>query len=56
MVPMGKDVKAGVVAAMSGCVAIGVGKGSIIGKPCGAHAEQRIRMKRNTRDFIFNLP
>jgi hypothetical protein len=53
MVSMGKDVKAGVVAVMSGCVSIGVEEGSIIGKPCGVHAEQRIRMKRKTRDFIF---
>ena len=52
MVSMGKDEKAGVVTAMSGCVAIGVGEGSIIGKPCGSHAAQRKRMKSKTRFFI----
>jgi hypothetical protein len=55
MVSLGKPGIAGAVAAMRGVAATGVGAGSNLGKPRGAHAEQRIRMKRKTRSFIFNL-
>ena len=55
-VSMGIGAKAGVVAAKRGCVAAGVGEGSVIGKPGGTHAALRIRMKRKTRDFILTPP
>jgi hypothetical protein len=50
------DTGFGVGVAMGVCVATGVEEVSIVGKPWGVHAEQRIKMKRKTRDFIFTLP
>jgi hypothetical protein len=52
---VGEEAEAGLVVARDGCVAMTGGEASTDGKPCGAHAVQRTRMKRKIRDFIFVL-
>lgn len=55
VVGVGKGVEAGLLVARDWGVAMSVGEGSNVGKSCGAHAMQRVRMQRKTRDFIFAL-
>jgi hypothetical protein len=52
---VGEELAAGLAGARDVCVVMSVGEFSRVGKPCGAHAVQRIRMKRKIGDFIFVL-
>jgi hypothetical protein len=55
VVGAGTEVETGLVVVRDGCVAMSVEESSPVGKPCGAHAVQTTRIKREISDFIFVL-